>query len=421
MLVLIVVAAVFSFNVNDTEEDSIVEDTPKASISFDYKEDASKTRDSIKNKYISSTALTLSNKEKTFPGFALYTISGPEQIKLVNVSGETVHEWNGIDSDRTRLLKNCNIITLHGSKNRIKDEPWRSLRNRVSEYDWKGNLIWSYNSDYVLHHDVQRFDNGNTLLLLKVPVPKKFLAKIKDPVRKTIQLQADVILEIDSKGNEVWRWNSWEHVDLNDCGVRKCLGRMNEDGTKKLSKEDSEDWTHLNTISVIPENKWYNAGDKRFKPGNIIVMPRNFWTIFIIDHETGEVVWRYRGDYKGGLIGGHEPSMVPMGYPGEGNIIIVDNGNSARNDSSFILEINPTNKKTEWVYDVGAEFHTRARGSVQRLSNGNTLVSEDRSGRVFEVTRDKEKVWEYTGNLLSVRVGKYAKDYCPKLQELPLY
>ena len=421
LLIVAITIILFYENSNLTEDIATnLESKPNIMLNFEG-EGKKSVSDYIKNKYKSTTALNLLNKDKAYPGFTLYTISGPEEIKLLNMSGQTVHSWSGIDSDRTRLLKNCNIITLHGSKNRIQDEPWNSLRTRVSEYDWEGNLVWHYTSKYVLHHDVQRLDNGNTLILLKVPVPKDYLNKVTDQERKGIALKGDVILEINSKGKEVWRWNSWQHIDVNDCGVRKCLGRMNEDGTKKLSEEDSEDWTHLNTISVIPDNKWYKAGDKRFKPGNIIVMPRNFWTILIIDRDSGEIVWRYTGDYKGGLIGGHEPIMVPLGFPGESNILILDNGDPSRNNSSFILEINPTNKKLDWVYDVGDAFHTRARGSVQRFPNGNTLISEDRSGRVFEVTREKEKVWEYVGNLLTVRAQRYEPNYCPKLSEFNLY
>jgi hypothetical protein len=32
---------------------------------------------------------------------------------------------------------------------------------------------------------------------------------------------------------------------------------------------------------------------------------------------------------------------------------------------------------------------------MQRLENGNTLINEGSNGRIFEVTRDHEIVWEY--------------------------
>jgi len=39
---------------------------------------------------------------------------------------------------------------------------------------------------------------------------------------------------------------------------------------------------------------------------------------------------------------------------------------------------------------------TRAGGgAAQRLSNGNTLITESDEGRVFEVTKGGERVWSY--------------------------
>jgi hypothetical protein len=36
-----------------------------------------------------------------------------------------------------------------------------------------------------------------------------------------------------------------------------------------------------------------------------------------------------------------------------------------------------------------------SQGSVQPLPNGNMLVTEAEKGRVFELTRDKQIVWEF--------------------------
>ena len=40
-------------------------------------------------------------------------------------------------------------------------------------------------------------------------------------------------------------------------------------------------------------------------------------------------------------------------------------------------------------------FFTRWLGYVQRLQNGNTLVTESSQGRIFEVTAEGRIVWEY--------------------------
>ena len=107
--------------------------------------------------------------------------------------------------------------------------------------------------------------------------------------------------------------------------------------------------------------------------------------------------------------------MIPEGLPGEGNILVFDNGGSSGyglfgNPNRFrfyskVIEFNPITLDIVWEYQskkgfsfLPGEFHkffTPVLGSAQRLPNGNTLISEGLSRRVFEVTPENEVVWEY--------------------------
>lgn len=152
-----------------------------------------------------------------------------------------------------------------------------------------------------------------------------------------------------------------------------------------------------------------------------MILPRNWSTIYIINKDDGEIVWEYTGDYHGGLSGGDESHMIAPGLPGAGNVLVLDNGRGR--DETFILEVNPSSKEVEWVFDIGEEFNTRTAGSVQRLPNGNTLISEDMPGRVFEVTRDKQIVWEfkrtkYDGMMRINRAYRYPIDFAPQFKSL---
>jgi len=140
--------------------------------------------------------------------------------------------------------------------------------------------------------------------------------------------------------------------------------------------------------------------------------------VYVVDKESKDIVWEYGGDYRGGISGGHEASMIPKGLPGAGNILVIDNGSIEHKGESFILEINPQTKKLEWVFDIGKGFFTGTRGSVQRLPNGNTFISEDNTGRILEVTRDSEIVWQYETNTTSSRAQRYDYDHCPQLAAL---
>src|SRR4029450_6349143 len=64
--------------------------------------------------------------------------------------------------------------------------------------------------------------------------------------------------------------------------------------------------------------------------------------------------------------------------------------------------------------------------SAQSLPNGNTLITEGSDGRIFEVTRDHQLVWEYISpywgeghlNLNMVyRAYRYPHDWVPQLAE----
>lgn len=358
-------------------------------------------------------AVSIYDAERAFEGLTLVPESGSGTVKLISMNGSVLHSWR-TDADRARLLPSGNLLVVHGSKWGRNREPWRSERDTLREYNWDGDIVWEFKAPDLAHHDVHRLPNGNTLFPIRAEMPLESLNRIVDQSLRTGGLRSDAILEVNQKGEIVWSWYAYDHLDVNSCGERGCDYLISSGKPNKRI----EDWTHINTAAPLPENKWYDQGDERFKPGNLVVMPRNWWTVLIVDRESKEVVWQYRGDYKGGLGGGHEPHMIEKGLPGAGNILIFDNGSDVHHKRSFILEINPQTKKVEWVYDKGREFYSVTRGSAQRLPNGNTLISEDRSGRVFEVTPEQETVWQYQSADPTSRAHRYAYDYCEQCKRV---
>ena len=90
---------------------------------------------------------------------------------------------------------------------------------------------------------------------------------------------------------------------------------------------------HINSMSTIGPNKFYDQGDKRFHPDNIIWDARESNIIAIIDKKTGNIVWKLGPDYSspdvkhlGWIIGQHHAHIIPKGLPGEGNLLVFDNG-----------------------------------------------------------------------------------------------
>lgn len=353
--------------------------------------------------------VTVNKKDQTQAGYILYPSVGNEEVSIMNPEGKILHRWY-VDAQRVRLMPDCSIYVVHGSKTGQKKEHWASLSSTVRRYNWQGNVIWEYYNPQDIHHDIRITANGGIIVPLKAELSANLFRKYRNIPSVIKKIKSDEIIEVNPQGQEVWRWSAHEHLDLSSCGRMDCADVHNESG-----------WTHLNTVFELPENKWFEQGDQRFRPGNIMIMLRNWWQALIIDKETKEVVWSYGGDYRGGLSGGHEAIMIKKGLPGAGNILIFDNGRFYHKGESIVLEINPLTKEIVWKYEDGKRFFSNSAGSAERLPNGNTFISQDTdssdtgNSRAFEVTPEGEIVWEFQGKLRTARVKKILPGYCEKL------
>ena len=99
---------------------------------------------------------------------------------------------------------------------------------------------------------------------------------------------------------------------------------------------------------------------------------------------------------------------------------------------SRALEVNPKTNEIVWEYkDENLQnFYSAICSSAERLPNGNTLICESTSGRIFEVTPKKEIVWEFVSPFYRFRerlgvtnyifrAHRYGYDY-PGLSGKPL-
>ncbi len=369
---------------------------------------------------------TIYKPDKCCNGYTVLScpIQEEPEVPLITMNGRTIHRWIASSSRvkgqirRAKLLQNGHMLIV---RHTFPTRGNRQVKGGVQEYDWNGNLVWEYIPlNFYPHHDIFRKDNGNTLMMCIEEVPRGYKEKIKDPRRRNITLYSDVILEVTPDRKIVWKWHEYEHLDINRCNQINA----SRDWVGGPDNDTINDWTHTNTVQALPENRWYDGGDERFKPENVLLSLRALDLVLIVGRDTKKVVWEYTGDYKGGLSGQHEPHMIEKGLPGEGNILIFDNGTSPQKDlahagCSFILEVNPVTKKVEWKYERGEKFHSSYTSSSQRLANGNTLINETSGCRIFEVTVEGEIVWEYVcTNKISARAYRYSYDYSTQTKDL---
>ncbi|MBN2066496.1 MAG: aryl-sulfate sulfotransferase [Candidatus Thermoplasmatota archaeon] len=354
---------------------------------------------------------------------------------LIDMNGTEIKRWN-LDPSPAKMLPNGNLIgggfITNGSL---------EYTNAVTQIDWDGNIVWNFCNWTIvhqelsarMHHDFQREGNpvgyyapgqeglslGKTLILSR---ENMLLPQIS---RK--ELIDDVIYEVDWDGNLTgFEWHAIDHIDEFGFNLRQRIGIFLKPGLYyQRNTIGNGDLFHINTISLLGENRFYNEGYEQFNPENIMICSRHTNTVAIINRETGKLVWKIGPQYTkrtaegcklGQIIGPHFAHMIPSGLPGEGNILLFDNGGWAGysifgtcnrfRGYSRVIEFDPITLDIIWGYSNkrGLPFKTSRNSdrffsplisSAQRLPNGNTLITEGSYGRIFEVTSENEIVWKF--------------------------
>lgn len=412
------------------------------------------------------SGVTVYNPEKCWNGYTLFQARG-EGAVLIDMTGREIHKWSGVCGMPNKMLPDGSLITSVTDKLVHRGE--QTLDTMV-HVDWDGEVQWAFNQACEVtdpngntiwsacqHHDFD-IEGMPTGYYSPNAVPKKdgkllILAhQAKDlPKISASTLFDDWIYEVDRDGNIVWQWHAGDHYEelgFRDEAKKAIYNRANMMalGLENVKQQQRlVDWLHINCASYLGPNKWYDQGDMRFHPDNIIVDSREANILMIISHETGEVVWRVGPDYDEGaskklgwIVGPHHTHMIPRGLPGEGNILVFDNGGSAgygapnpmapdgvytvHRTYSRVIEFDPVTLEMVWQYVMpggpgGAfAFLSPNVSSAQRLPNGNTFVDSGATGLLFELTPEGERVWEYASPYYSA--GEYAMVLGPILSNM---
>ena len=144
------------------------------------------------------------------------------------------------------------------------------------------------------------------------------------------------------------------------------------------------EWSHANGIDV--------DGDR------LLLSLRNTHTVLILDRVKDAITWRY-GWPK--IAHQHNATFVDGG-----KVQIFDNGTHApRSQVSSILEVDPATDEETWRYQANPreQFYSGHISGAQRLPNRSVLICEGTSGRVFEVMRTGQEVWEWINPFINQR------------------
>ena len=272
---------------------------------------------------------------------------------------------------------------------------------QACEIDLEGNILWRapypfvLNSDTVTyHHDFKKTNRGTYMVLGNKTVDRKILGtysdslvKIEPGVKKINgQLYKSVImavlLEFDKNGKLIWYWDATDYV-------------TDEDMNYKKGPNDFP--TFLTHSNAFGENE---AGTK------VYVGFRNLSRIVKIDKRTKKVELTYGERYPSGdavyanklFKNQHDANVT-----NHNSIYILNNNGTTPGGISSVLELrdNIKNKKDTvclWKFDLDFDTLSVGKsvsgGKVDELPNSNLLVCGGELNRIFEVTKEKEIVWD---------------------------
>lgn len=328
------------------------------------------------------------DKQRALEGYTLIAVRFSTSVFLLDMEGKIAHRWNipfqnawpdapHIANPRGKriyirsayLYPNGDLLALFEG---FGDTPYGY---GLAKVDKASRVIWTV--DERAHHDVDVNEDGSiyTLTHAIIKEPAAGLEHYRYP------MLADAITIISPDGKtldklpilEAFAGTTFEHL------------------ARYESKKPTWDAFHANSVRVLKPS--LSASFPMFNPGAVIVSLMSNSTLAVIDMRSRKVVWAAQGAW----LHQHSADFLPTG-----NFLLFDNNGASTPEAKFsrVMEINPRDLKGVRTYGGSQTqpFYTNFFGTVQPLKNGNRLIAESESGRVFEVDEKGEVVWDYSLN-----------------------
>ena len=181
-----------------------------------------------------------------------------------------------------------------------------------------------------------------------------------------------LIVRNTTTGTDEWDWRFHEHYPNDTDGGF------------------DQDWTHVNDADPIGDDDRY-----------VLVSPRNFDQVIVVDRRTDDVVMRLGADDDHDtLYEQHNPDYLERD-DGTPVILVADSENDRVieyvrdcGDADPRLGAGTPPGECEWNRAWSVRGFNWPR-DADRLPNGNTLVTDTLNHRVVEITPEGEVVWEF--------------------------
>lgn len=326
--------------------------------------------------------------EKSAGGYTLIANGNRCGAKLLSEDGEVVHTWElpfsevwsspphiddpvsdeNLSWRKVHLYPNGDVLAVYTARFNTDTPNGYGL----VKVDADSELIWRYPAH--VHHDLDVAPDGTIYTLTHT-----FRSTAENPVlgdprlgesKAGSRILEDFVLQLSASGEKLQRISIVEAMKRSPYA-------------EAMQTVPSWDTLHTNNVDVITRAfaRHHDFAD----PGDLMLSFRSLDAIAILDVKKRRIAWMRMGSWREQ----HDPDPLPNGH-----ILLFDNNGMK---SSRIIEMNPDDGGIVWTYGArdGTGFHSDVNGEQQRLPGGNVLVTESRSGRVFEVTPKREVVWDY--------------------------
>jgi hypothetical protein len=215
---------------------------------------------------VTQTGLLVNDELQATSGLTLFSPLHTSTAYLLNMAGETVHEWHlgNACSGLVYLLENGNLLTSE-----MSPEGPTGVNGKggyIREYDWQGNLISEF-IDHAQHHDVRKLDNGNLLYIGWETIPAEKAARVQGGIAGTEHsdgsIYGDYIKEVTSSGETVWEWH-FQDMEIENYPLHLEVPRA--------------EFAHMNSCFPLPN-------------GDVLVSLRRNSMLAVIDRETKNFNW----------------------------------------------------------------------------------------------------------------------------------
>jgi Arylsulfotransferase (ASST) len=201
--------------------------------------------------------------------------------------------------------------------------------------------------------------------------------------------------EIDVKtGLVMFQWTSLDHVGLGESYTP----------VKTASTGWPFDFFHINSIDLE-------------QGGSLLISGRNTWTVYDIDGQTGQILWRLGGKQSSFTSGPgtrtawqHDPRELP-----NGSISVFDNGSAPTvhgQSRGIVVSLDPQQKTATLVSQIlhPPALIAESQGNMQALANGDWFLGWGQAPDFSELSATGQLLFDahFPGRTQSYRAFRFA-------------